>query len=451
MNFQTTKKERWGYFLFCLGFPVFNNFVGGYVSLFMTDAGIAAGAAAIILGLAQIWDGINDPVFGTIVDKKPFKSGKFKPWTLIASILMPLLTILLFALPTGLPTGWKIAWAAVFYILFTTAYDTGDVPIFGVIGAMTDDQKERHYLTGRRTLAGVIIIAVVTVAAPALYSSIGWGWTGLLMALLGGALMFPFHRVLVERNEPKADEKMTVRQMVKAIAKNKYLLVFYLAVICCSVTNTVQGVLPYAARYLLGSDSYTTLLYLCVLLPTLIFTLFLSKLTQKIDKFDLLYISVAGTMVTSLISYFVGYSSVTMVLVMMMIRGLFFGPLVILLYVFTVDMIEYGQFKTGERIEGVALAFQTFSSKVASGFTSMFMLGVLAAFHFVEGGEVVQPESAYKGIWMLFTLLPCIGYAISLVLFRFYKLRDKDVQVMIRANAGEITREEAEAQLSRKY
>lgn len=451
MNFQTTKKERITYFLFCLGFPIFNNFVGGYVSLFFTDVGISAAVAAAILGLAQIWDGINDPVFGTIVDRRPFKSGKFKPWTAIAPIVMPLLTIILFALPSELPTSAKIAWAAIVYILYTTAYDTGDVPIFGSIGVMTDDIRERNFLTGRRSLAGVLIIAFVTVVGPMLYSNVGWALAGLVFAIIGGILMWPFHRNIVERFEPAADEKMTIGRMFKAVIKNKYLLLFYLAVVFCSFTNTVQGVLPYAARYLLGSDSYTTLLYICVLVPTLVFTLVLPKLSQKVDKFIMLYISVAGSFVTSIISFFVGYSNVPLTLAMMLIRGIFFGPLIILLYVFTVDIIEYGHYKTGERIEGVALTFQTFCAKCSAGVTSAFMLGVLAFFGFQEGATAVQPESAYQGIWLLFTLLPCIGFGISLILFLFYKLRDKDVQIMTKVNNGEMSREEAEKLLSRKY
>jgi probable glucitol transport protein GutA len=451
MDFKTNKRERIGYFLFCLGFPVFNNFVGGYVSLFMTDSGIAAAVVAVILGVAQIWDGINDPAFGTLVDLKPFPSGKYKPWTRLAPIVMPALTMILFALPLGMSTGWKIAWAALFYILYTTAYDIGDVPIFGVIGVMTDDIRERNFLTGRRNLAGVIIIAVVTVVAPPLYSSIGWAPTAVIMSLLGGLLMWPFHKVLVERIEPAAEEKITIRRMFGAVLKNKYLLIFYLAVVICEFTNTTQSILPYCARYLLGSDSYTTVLYILVLFPILFFAIFMPQLCARIDKFVLLYISVAGCFVTSIISYFVGYDSVIAVCVMMFIRGIFFGPLTILLYVFTVDIIEYGHFRNGERVEGLAFSFQTFCAKAASGVTSTVMMLVLSAFHFVEGAVLDQPASAYSGIWLLFTLIPAIGYGLSLIAFAFYRLRDKDVQIMTEANVGSISREEALERLGERY
>ncbi len=451
MEFKTTKKERIGYFLFCLGFPVFNNFVGGYVSLFMTDSGIAAAVVAAILGVAQIWDGVNDPAFGALVDLKPFKSGKYKPWTKLAPIVMPALTMILFALPLGMPVGWKIAWAAVFYILYTTAYDIGDVPIFGVIGVMTDDITERNFLTGRRNLAGVIIIAVVTVVAPPLYSTIGWAPTAVIMSLLGGALMWPFHKTLTERIEPAKEEKITIKRMFSAVLKNRYLLIFYLAVVICEITNTTQSILPYCARYLLGSDTYTTVLYITVLFPTLFFALFMPQLTSRIDKFILLLISVAGCFVTSIISYFVGYESIVAVCVMMFIRGIFFGPLTILLYVFTVDMIEYGHFRNGERVEGLAFSFQTFCAKAASGITSTVMMLVLSAFGFLEGATLDQPASAYTGMWLLFTLIPAIGYGLSLIVFSLYKLRDKDVQIMTKANVGEISRDEAIALLGERY
>jgi Na+/melibiose symporter-like transporter len=62
-----------------------------------------------------------------------------------------------------------------------------------------------------------------------------------------------------------------------------------------------------------------------------------------------------------------------------------------------------------------------------------------------------QPASAYSGIWLLFTLIPAIGYGLSLIAFAFYRLRDRDVQIMTEANVGNISREEALERLGERY
>ena len=65
--------------------------------------------------------------------------------------------------------------------------------------------------------------------------------------------------------------------------------------------------------------------------------------------------------------------------------------------------------------------------------------------------NVVQPQSALDTLWIVYMLIPAIGTILGVVVMAFYKLRDSDVKLMAKCNAGEITREECEAQLSRKY
>lgn len=108
-----------------------------------TDIGITAALVAIVALITKVWDAINDPIFGMIMDKVNFKKGKFLPWLQISVIAIPVATILLFTIPTGIPMMAKIIWATLAYMLWDTAYTLCDVPIFGIVTTMTTDQKER--------------------------------------------------------------------------------------------------------------------------------------------------------------------------------------------------------------------------------------------------------------------------------------------------------------------
>ena len=74
-----------------------------------------------------------------------------------------------------------------------------------------------------------------------------------------------------------------------------------------------------------------------------------------------------------------------------------------------------------------------------------------ASFEELAASGITQTPDALKGLWIAYTLIPNIGYVLSLIFYAFYRLNDKDVEIMAKANSGEITREEAEGQLSRKY
>ncbi|MBQ0037948.1 MAG: MFS transporter [Clostridiales bacterium] len=443
---ESIKRKEWiGYFMFCMGFPIFNNFVDSYIDLYLTDIGISAAMIGILVGVAQIFDGLNDPIFGILVDKRPFRTGKYRGWMLIAAIFMPLLTVLIFTIPREISTTSKIVWAFVAYLLYTTFYDTGDVPIFGVPTVMTSKIHERNILTGRRIFAGTLTVIAVSVAAPQLYSKIGWGTAAIVFAAFGFALMIPFPLVLSERNYAK-EEQITIRKVLTAAYKNKYLFLYNISILILKLTNAVLLLAPFVARYCLKNDIFSTILYAILMLPIIPFSLLIDKITAKIDKFNVLRICIAGCLVTSPLCCLVGYSNIPLLLIFGLLRGIFFGPLNTLMYGFTTDIVEYGQYYTRKRSEGISLSFQTFCSKIGSGFQNTIAMTLLALFGFVSGAPT-QTGTAEKGIWILYTLVPCIGYATSLLLLRRYKLRDKYVQIMQSANMGEISYETAEEKL----
>lgn len=446
-NKDSIKKREWiGYFLFCMGFPIFNNFVDSYIDLYLTEIGISAAVIGILVGVAQIFDGLNDPVFGILVDKRPFQNGKYKGWILIAAIFMPILTVLIFVIPSGISMTSKITWAFVTYLLYTTFYDTGDVPIFGVPTVMTSRIHERNILTGRRIFAGTLTVIAVSVAAPQLYSKIGWGAAAIVFAAFGFALMLPFPFLLSERNYAKEEEKVTIRGVFAAATKNKYLFMFNISVLILKLTNAVLLLAPFVARYCLKNDIYSTVLFAILMLPIIPFSLLIDKITARIDKFNVLRICIVGCLVTSPLCWLAGYSNTVLLLAFGLLRGIFFGPLSTLMYSFTTDIVEYGQYHSGKRSEGISLAFQTFCSKIGSGLQNTIAMSLLALFGFVSGAPT-QTDVAEKGIWILYTLVPCIGYAVSLLLLQRYKLRDEYVQIMQSANMGEISNEAAEEKL----
>ena len=441
------KKNMFGYFMFCMGFPIFNNFVDSFMDLYLTQIGISTAIIGIIVGVAQIFDGINDPIFGILVDKRPFRRGKYKGWMIIASIFMPLLTISIFMIPSGISIKAKIIWAFVTYLLYTTFYDTGDVSIFGVPMVMTSKVHERNVLTGRRVFAGTIAVLIITVAAPFLYSNVGWLPAAIIFATAGFLLMFPFSLYFKEKAFAEETKQITLRELITSASRNKYLLLYNIAILILKLTNAVLILSPFVAKYCLKNDIYSTVLYLLLMVPVIPFSLLIGKISEKIDKFNILRICIIGCILTSVLCWIVGYSNIVLLIIFGFLRGIFFGPMTTLMYGFTSDIVEYGQFHTNKRAEGIALSFQTLCSKVGSGIQNTIAMSLLAVFGFISG-NTTQTATAQSGIWILFTLIPCVGYLLSLILLHQYKLRDKYVQIMQSSNMGEISHKDAEEKLN---
>ena len=128
---------------------------------------------------------------------------------------------------------------------------------------------------------------------------------------------------------------------------------------------------------------------------------------------------------------------------------------------FTPDCAEYGQYKSGVSATGITFAIQTFSVKITAAVSSSLALFLLGLFNWVsvqasdfaelEALGIQQTSEALMGLWIVYALIPTIGLAIAGICYLFYKLNDKDVQIMAKCNSGEISREEAEKLLSRTY
>ena len=181
------------------------------------------------------------------------------------------------------------------------------------------------------------------------------------------------------------------------------------------------------------------------------------------DKTKLFKISVVATILTSFL-IIPTRSSFLLFTIAVMLRAIPLGIIGVLGFTFTPDCAEYGQYTTGTEAKGITFAIQTFAVKLAAAISGSMGLALLGLFGFktfdgVESFEGLaaidaisqQSETALNGLWFTYNVVPIIGLVIAFIIWSFYKLNDKDIQIMAYYNVGKITREEAEAQLSKKY
>ena len=466
-EYMTTGKERLSYWTYFVGQNVYYNITAAFISTYLAMQGISLAKVAVVLLIVKVWDAINDPLFGYIFDKVKFKNGqKSLPWLRIAVGLIPIVTIILFAIPSGLSETAKLIWFGVAYVLWDTVYTLTDVPAYAMLNTMTDNLQERNTLLSVNRVfsgGGVVIYGVVL---PLLISeSVGMSasWAVAIMAIFSALTMVPLCLNCKERNyRPEdEDESFSPAQMFRYLGKNKYLLTYYSGYMATDALKTSGAVLLFVSFYLFGNSLYSIVLNILNMVPGVFAAMLMPTILKRLDKFKTLFWCNIVNIILGMVIYFAGYENQTLFLVLTCIRTVPLSIVGILAFMFTPDCAEYGQYKSGISAKGITFAIQTFSVKITGAISSSLALFLLGCFHWIsveaESFEelaalgIQQSAGALNGLWIVYALVPVIGMIISTFFYLGYKLNDKDVQIMAKCNAGEITRAEAEAQLSRKY
>ena len=462
-QYMTTSKERLSYWTYFVGQNVYYNITFIYLSAYLAMQGIALWKVSLVLLVVKVWDAINDPIFGYIFDKVKFKNGlKSLPWLRIAVALIPFVTIAVFTIPSSFSETGKLVWFAVAYLLWDTVYTLTDVPAYSMLNTMTDNLGERNLLLSvNRVFSGAGYLLCVVVMPLLIGHS--YALAVIVLAVFSGLTMVPLCIFCKERNyHPEQDEgDFSFKQMFTYLKSNKYLLTYYGGYMATDALKTSAATTLFVSFFLFGSELYSILLNLLGMVPGVIAAMLMPTILKKLDKFKVLFWCNIVNILSGLLIYFLGYENRTLFLVLTCIRAIPMCLVGVLAFMFTPDCAEYGQFKSGISAKGITFAIQTFSVKITGAVSSALALALLGFFAFPEietnsfselaAMNIQLSTTATNGLWIVYALVPVIGMIISTFFYLGYKLNDKDVQIMAKCNAGEITRAEAEAQLSRKY
>lgn len=449
--YQTSRSERFTYGLYFVG-QLFVYTLISFVQIFFTDIGIPAAIVGMIFMVAKVWDAVNDPLFGIIVDRSHPKKGKFKPWIKLSSFLIPAATVFLFAIPQGVSTQIKTIWAVAGYLIWDTVYTMSDVPIYALSTAMTTDIPERNKLLYIAKLLGFIALIPVAIAVPLIYPTIGWFQTVLIVSICALPAMIPIGFIAKERASTTSEETVSAKRLVTYLFKNKFLMIYVLVIIVMSLTGFSGTVRGYVALHCLGGSEWMSVLSLTYVFPLILGPFIYPLLNKLMDRGRLFGITGLSLSAFGIAQYFVGYSNIAGFLILDVIKGIGTGIIAVGLTMSIADCVVYGTFKTGERAEAVTFSIQTFSAKIQSALSGAIGMLVLGAIGFIEGQGVIQSQSVIDSLFFMYCISGVFSSVPAFILWLvMFKLKDKDVDIMAKCNNGELGREEAEAALSRKY
>ena len=466
-GYMTTPKERQSYWTYFVGQNVYYSITAAFISTYLAMQGIDLKKVAVVLLIVKIWDAINDPLFGFLFDRIQFKNGqKSMPWLRVSTALMPFVTVAIFSIPGFLSETGKLIWFGVTYVLWDSVYTLTDAPAYAMLNTMTDNLQERTQLLSinriysglGQGLYGVILTVLISEKV-----GLSATWTIVILSVFSTVCMIPLCINCKERNyhPEEQEERFTFRQMWHYLKNNKYLRVYYGGYCAMDMLKTSTAVSLFASFYLFGSATFNMLLGFLSAVPGFVAAFLAPRIVKKHDKMKVLMICNTLNVLFGFAIFFCGWENRTLFIILNVLRAAPASIQGVLAFMFTPDCAEYGQFKSGVSATGITFAIQTFSVKITAAVSSSLALFLLGLFNWIsvnasdfaelEALGIQQSAQALNGLWIVFALVPTIGLLIAGIFYLFYHLNDKDVQIMAKCNSGELTREEADAMLSRKY
>ncbi|WP_130859394.1 MFS transporter [Gracilibacillus phocaeensis] len=403
--------------------------LGMFIVYFYTDViGLGAGIVGTIMLFSRVLDGFSDIAMGAVVDKTNTKYGKARPWILWLAIPFSVLTVALFAVP-DISYTWKIVYVIVSYNLLVLSFTSVVIPYGTLNTLITQDKPQREVLNLYRMFFAQIGVLIVTNLTMPLVDQFGGGQSGWVLtyaifATIAALLFFTTFKTTKERVKPvkvEQNKKIKLKDSLKTLSKNKYWVIVFGYFIVFSIGDGLrQGSTVYYADNILDMPGLVGALTIAFTVPVIVGFFALPVIFSKFGKRNAI---IAGSFISILGCLFVLIEpgSVWVVVISQIIRGIGSVPLIGALWALLPDTIEYGEWKTGIRNEGVLYSGGSMGQKIGIGIGTASVGWVLAIGGY-NGVLDVQPDSAIDSIYAVFVYLPIVVYLLQIILMYFYKL-----------------------------
>jgi GPH family glycoside/pentoside/hexuronide:cation symporter len=424
--------EKFGYGLGDLASNLVFAAMGTFMTFFYTDvAGIGAGVIGTIMLISRLLDGVSDIAMGIIMDRTKSKHGKARPWILWMAVPFGICAALLFTVPSFGPTG-KIIYVFITYNLMSTViYTAINIPYGAMNSLMTQDHYQRSVINIFRmvmAMTGALAVNMITLPIVKAFGDgpKGWSLTFVVFGTIATILFIITFFTTKERVKPavgKEQKTVPIKQGFKALMVNKYWMIMVILGVVTFIGQGVGGVNIFYAQYVLGDKNHIGTLTLAMIIPMLLGMFLVALLIKRIGKRNSALIGTAIVLIGQVIMM-LSPANLTLILVATAIKGIGSAPLVVSLFAMIADTIEYGEWKSGVRTEGLVYSAASFGGKVGAGL-GVALIGWILAMGGYVGGEATQSVAAIGSIKTLFLYIPAMVTVLQFILLWFYKL-DKE-------------------------
>ncbi|WP_294952283.1 MFS transporter [uncultured Eubacterium sp.] len=484
-----TKKEAAGFLTGMFGQNLIYNIVAtGLYFYFQNVICLPAMALGWIMAIARVWDAVNDPMMGTIVDKTRSKWGKCRPYLIIFPAIIGVITILTFINGNYAEASSQaqkvliVGWAAVSYIAWGMCFTVCDIPLWGITSLMTEDENDRSKLLGLARMVagvggiGVVVVPVAQGLAGAFDDDMQKGFiVTVIIFTVVATICFEFAGIFTRERVEKSEKSYTFKENFKIMFSNKPFRQILISGILRSPIQLLMIVAMTLFTYYYANGNLMNVLIkdqagnitgidfkILIGVASVALGLFVGQfvamgitpvIIKKVEKKTLYnFYSIAGAVPFALIFVFfkIANGDLTstfwsiMVGLCMLFASASFGGINVLQSVMIADCVDYEEYTNGVRTDGVFFSGQSFITKLSAGIATLISSGVFAyvgysgenvdrlnkaiengaSFITYDGGSGVGKYAA--AMFFLISIPPAIGMVLSALPTLKYALSDKE-------------------------
>ena len=415
-----------------------------YVMKFSTDVLLIAPAImGLIFSVSRIWDAISDPLVGYLSDRTTTSLGRRRTWILFSFVPIAIGFYAVFAPPVSLSGDALTWWMAASIIGFYSAMTIFFVPHMALGAELSNDYHERSRLFGLRhafyTVGSILSLGTMQLLLNEEFREGGdvraMAEEYALYAIIAMSVLVLYAVVnLRERPEFQGRLNSSPTSAFRDVWQNPHARLLVIVTFIENVGSSAIAVLTlYVTQYVVGAPLSAPFIILAYMLPSTASVPMWLPLSRRFGKIRVWMVGMALYGLAFGGMFFLPFmetvdARLTLIIVMAAFAGLAagcggtIGPSV------QGDVIDYDEYKTGERKEGSYFAVWNFTYKSALGVMLLLTGFVLEASGFVPN----QPQTMTVQIAMvsLYGALPLLCYAIGVVLFSRFKLTEQEYSVI---------------------
>ena len=429
---KLTSREKYSYGIGAYGKDLACGIVYTFLMIYFTDVvGINPAFVGTLFLMARLWDAINDPIMGMIVDNTRSRFGKFRPWIFIGTILNSVVLFLLFRKPDLEGTSLYLYYS-VMYILWGMTYTIMDIPYWSIIPTLATTKEDREKISVVPRIFASLGGLTVTTFGIALVNKLGNGnqIKGFEYFALGIVIIFIISTIVTcinvkEKTQVQVNnEKVNIKQAFNILKQNDQLLVFIGIVLAYNLAMQLAGgAAIYYFKYVAGKESLFSV-YSFFKVAEIGGLMLFPVVTRKIGRQQVFRVATILPMfglITLFISGLIAPQSILFISVSAVLLNLGSGFLLGSTTVMLADIVDYGEYKLGSRNESIIFSAQTLLVKLASALSG-WLIGVGLSLIGYVAGAAVQSNITIIGIRVIMTIIPSI---VALVMYVIYKSKYK--------------------------
>ena len=433
--------RKFGYGICCYGTDIFFQAASFFLLFYYTDVlGLSPTAAGAIYMLALIWDGMTDPVVGQLANSNRSRWGRYRPFILFGALPLAASYVLMFAQPFFLAPSNDAAaagigstpfiYALLTHVLFRTAYTFVSIPFGALSAQISDNSNERSALAASRvifaTLAG-LTVAVTTQPLAARFGDgdlqLGYFWVSVLFGLIALIAFVTSFSLTREHRATELEAEPSLRQAATMLASNRPFWIILSAIVLASLGGTMfTKALPYLCKYHFGDESLVRAYLANLVLLVGLFTPVWAWASVKLGK-RAVWLCGAVLSASAMVLIIVRPLESESLMLATRLYAVGFAALAVMFWSIVPDTVEYGQWRSGIRAEGMLFGFVSLAQKVALGL-GVGVLG-LGLDWFGFDANLAQTPETLRGIVLLMSVGPLIGIVLSAFVMMGYGIDAK--------------------------